>query len=401
MSVQGDTVRPRFGAFGEFGGRYVSELLWPALVELDDAYRGIFRQRGFQERFRRELEIWAGRPTPLSDAPRFGEACGLEVWLKREDLLHGGAHKTNNVVGQALLAKSMGKSRLIAETGAGQHGVATAMAGARYGLEVEIYMGAVDAERQSQNVQRMELCGAKVVRVQTGSATLKDAINEALRDWSQSLATTHYLIGTVCGPDPFPSLVRDLHGPIGEEARAQVLSATGHLPDAAAACVGGGSNAIGLFQSFLEDDVAMFGVEPAGHGLSTDEHGATLQRGSPGLLHGARTYVMQEADGQIRESHSIAAGLDYPGVGPQHAELQATGRARYVGVTDDEMLAAFELLSCTEGIVPAFESAHALAFAALAVERGWLAEGSCLVVNLSGRGDKDLPTYLARMEGMR
>ncbi|MEM7203638.1 MAG: tryptophan synthase subunit beta [Planctomycetota bacterium] len=388
-------IRPQLGQFGAFGGRYVSELLWPALVELADAYQTLLPDAQFQARLAHELRSWAGRPTPLTEVPSFAAACGLRVFLKREDLLHGGAHKTNNVIGQALLAKAMGKTRLIAETGAGQHGVATAMAGARYGLDVDVYMGAVDAARQRQNVLRMELCGACVIRIDAGTGTLKDAINEALRDWAQSLETTHYLLGTACGPDPFPSLVRDLHRPIGDEARAQIVAATGTLPDAVAACVGGGSNAIGIFQSFLADrGVALFGVEPAGQGLHTGRHGATLARGRPGLLHGARTYVMQDPDGQIEASHSVAAGLDYPGVGPQHAALLESGRARYVSATDAEMLGAFARLSRCEGITPAFESAHALAFAQSAVARGALTRGATLLINLSGRGDKDLDSYL-------
>ncbi|MCA8943694.1 MAG: tryptophan synthase subunit beta [Planctomycetes bacterium] len=385
---------PALGNFGAYGGRFVSELLMPALDELAKAHQAIVPSPGFQSEFQHELRQWAGRPTPLTEVPRFSDACGLEVVLKREDLLHGGAHKTNNVTGQALLARRMGKTRLIAETGAGQHGVATAMAGARYGLETVIYMGAVDAERQAVNVQRMELCGARVERVTSGSATLKDAINEALRDWAQSLADTHYLLGTVCGPDPFPSLVRDLQSVIGREAKAEFEQRFGGLPDAVTACVGGGSNAIGIFDAFLGDDsVAIFGVEPAGSGVHTDRHGATLGRGTAGLLHGARTYVLQDEDGQITHSHSVAAGLDYPGVGPQHAALKDSGRVRYEAVDDAAAIAAFEALSRTEGIVPAFESAHALAFARAAVDRGWLPHGSRLLVNLSGRGDKDLDTY--------
>lgn len=390
---------PSSGAFGEFGGRFVPELLRPALLELEAAWRDLVPRPDFAERFARELATWAGRPTPLTEAPALGERAGARVFLKREDLLHGGAHKTNNVIGQALLAKAMGKRRLIAETGAGQHGVATAMAGARYGLETVVYMGAVDVARQRPNVQRMELCGARVIAVDSGSATLKDAINEALRDWAGSVADTHYLLGSVCGPHPFPSMVRDFHRVIGDEARRQVLEATGRLPAAAIACVGGGSNAIGLFHPFVEDRaVALLGAEPGGEGPG-GRHGATLSAGSPGLLHGARTMVLQDRDGQILESHSVSAGLDYPGVGPEHAGLQASGRARYVPVTDEEALDAFELLSRSEGILPALESAHAVALALRCVADGTvdaaaLEGGAALVVNLSGRGDKDLDTYM-------
>jgi len=392
---EAESGTPRVGAYGEYGGRFVSELLMPALEELSAAHRSIFPSADFQRELRRELRRWAGRPSPLTAVPRFSERAGLEVLLKREDLLHGGAHKTNNVVGQALLARAMGKTRLIAETGAGQHGVATAMAGARYGLQTVVYMGRKDIARQQPNVQRMKLCGATVIPVDAGSATLKDAINEALRDWAESLEQTHYLLGTVCGPDPFPRLVRDLQAVIGREARRQCLRHFGELPAAVAACVGGGSNAIGIFSGFLDDaGVRLIGVEPAGKGLDTHEHGATLGRGSPGLLHGARTYIMQDAEGQIEESHSVAAGLDYPGVGPEHAALKDAGRATYLAATDLEALAAFELLSRTEGIVPAFESAHALALALFAVERGHLKAGDRLLINLSGRGDKDLDTWI-------
>jgi len=340
------------------------------------------------------LRTWAGRPTPLTHLPTLSQRAGLDLWLKREDLLHGGAHKTNNVVGQGLLARAMHKRRLIAETGAGQHGVATAMVGARLGLEVVVYMGKKDVERQAMNVDRMRLCGATVVPVAAGTATLKDAINEALRDWAASFQDTHYVLGTVCGPHPFPSLVRDLQAVIGREARAQWARAAGGLPDAVIACVGGGSNAIGIFRGFLRDArVQLLGAEAAGRGLDTGQHAATLQRGTTGLLHGARTCVLQDRDGQVCPTHSLAAGLDYPGVGPEHAALRDSGRARYLGVTDDEALEAFRLLARHEGIVPAFESAHALALALRAVARGELPAGARVLVNLSGRGDKDLPTY--------
>jgi len=389
-------MRPRVGAFGAYGGRYVSEILWPALEELSEACRTIVPSKDFQAALGRELEGWAGRPTPLTPAPNLSKLSRLDVWLKREDLLHGGAHKTNNVVGQALLATRLGKRRLIAETGAGQHGVATAMAGARLGLDVVVYMGAKDAARQRTNVERMNLCGAEVREVTQGAATLKEAIDEALRDWAANLKDTHYVLGTVCGPDPFPRLVGELQSVIGREARAQWQKTRGGLPDAVVACVGGGSNAIGIFRGFLDDEaVQLIGVEPGGRGIDTHAHGATLERGRPGLLHGARTYVLQDADGQIEDSHSVAAGLDYPGVGPEHAALFERGRARYVAATDDEAIAAFELCARAEGIVPAFESAHALAFARRAVDRGELPEGARIIVNLSGRGDKDMASYLA------
>ena len=386
---------PRVGAFGAFGGRYASELLRPALMELSDALDSIVPSAAFQAELAAELGAWAGRPTPITMLPSFSEDAGVEVWVKREDLLHGGAHKTNNVVGQGLLAKRLGKSRLIAETGAGQHGLATAMVGARLGMETVVYMGAVDVERQMPNVRAMELLGATVIPVTGGAATLKEAINEALRDWTGSVGDTHYLLGTVCGPDPFPRLVRRFHEVIGIEARAQFHADAGGLPDACVACVGGGSNAIGLFSAFIEDsDVVLLGAEPAGHGTEDPgAHGRTLGLGSPGLLHGARTYVLQDDDGQILEAHSVAAGLDYPGVGPEHAHLQDSGRARYIGVTDSEALDAFERLSRSEGIVPAFESAHAMALVLRAVDEELLQPTARVLVNLSGRGQKDLDTY--------
>lgn len=391
---------PTHGAFGEFGGRFTSELLRPALIDLERALDEIVPSSGFQERFQAELASWAGRPTPITHLPRFSEVCGLDLWIKREDLVHGGAHKTNNVVGQGLLAQTLGKSRLIAETGAGQHGLATAMIGARLGFETVVYMGAVDVERQMPNVRAMELMGAHVVPVTGGAATLKEAINEALRDWTASVDNTHYLLGTVCGPDPFPRLVRTFQEVIGSEARAQLADQTGGLPDACIACVGGGSNAIGLFSGFLDTDVLLFGAEPAGHGSSEPgAHGRTLGLGTPGLLHGARTFVLQDDDGQILEAHSVAAGLDYPGVGPEHAHLQESGRVRYLGVTDDEAIAAFETLSRTEGIVPAFESSHALALALRAVDDGLIPKGSRVLVNLSGRGQKDLDSYFGMRPG--
>ncbi len=385
---------PAVGAFGEYGGMYVPELLIPACTELDRARREIVPSEAFQAELLRFQQQWAGRPTPLTEVPNFSRLCSLEVVLKREDLLHGGAHKTNNVIGQGLLARAMGKTRLIAETGAGQHGVATAMIGARLGLETVVYMGATDIERQAPNVKRMRLCGATVVPVHTGSKTLKDAINEALRDWTANLDHTHYLLGTVCGPHPFPTLVRDFQSVIGHEAKAQCIERWGKLPSVVVACVGGGSNAIGAFYAFIQDEaVRLVGVEPAGRGLDSGKHGATLLRGSVGLLHGARTRVLQDDDGQILEAHSMAAGLDYPGVGPEHAYLKDLGRAHYVAVDDASATCAFELLSRCEGIIPAFESSHALAYVRNAVEQGQLKPGLRVLVNLSGRGDKDLDTY--------
>ncbi len=389
---------PRKGGFGEFGGRFAPELLLPALEQLETAVAEILPSAAFQRELRRELTQWAGRPTPLTEAPRLSERAGLRIALKREDLLHGGAHKTNNVIGQGLLARAMGKTRLIAETGAGQHGVATALVAARLGLQATIYMGSKDIARQRPNVDRMRLLGAEVVPVQAGSATLKDAINEALRDWAVRIEDTHYLIGTVCGPDPFPRLVHLLQAVIGAEAAAEFDQRFACQPDAVIACVGGGSNAIGIFDGFLADPaVQLIGVEPAGRGLSSGQHGATLVGGTVGLLHGARTYVLQNADGQIGAAHSIAAGLDYPGVGPEHAYLKDSGRAVYHAVEDVDAVAAFELLSRLEGIIPALESAHAVAFALQAVAAGHLAAGSRVLINVSGRGDKDLEQYFARL----
>lgn len=389
---------PVMGGFGLFGGRYASELLREVLVELDRGWREIVPSEEFQQQLKEELQDYAGRPTAVTFVPRFSQECDLEVWLKREDLLHGGAHKTNNVVGQGLLARHLGKQRIIAETGAGQHGVATAMIGARLGLETVVYMGTVDMQRQMPNVKLMRLCGAEVVPVDKGAKTLKEAINEAMRDWTRNADSTHYLLGTVCGPHPFPSLVRDFQRVIGDEARDQMSEKPA---DALVACVGGGSNAIGLWTAFVDDDVKIFGVEPGGHGVASGCHGATLGAGSPGLLHGARTYVLQDEDGQIGEAHSCAAGLDYPGVGPEHAFLKDSGRVNYLTATDGEAITAFEKLSQLEGIVPAFESAHALAFAMSAVERGLMAPGSRLLVNLSGRGQKDLDTYFAEYASRR
>jgi tryptophan synthase beta chain len=371
------------GRFGRFGGCYVPEILVPALEQLESAFLDAQADPAFVAELTDLLTNYAGRPTPLT---RCRNLPG-NMYLKREDLLHGGAHKTNQVLGQGLLAKRMGKTRLIAETGAGSHGAATAIVGALLGFETVIYMGAKDVERQKLNVFRMELMGARVIPVEGGGQTLKDAINEALRDWSASFETTHYLLGTAAGPHPFPTMVREFQRMIGGEARAQLLDQLGRLPDVAIACVGGGSNAIGLFADFIDDDVRLIGVEPAGKGLDGTEHGATLLRGSPGILHGAETYVLQDEEGQITESWSISAGLDYPGVGPQHAHFKESGRAEYVGVTDDEALAAFKLLAENEGILCAFESAHAVAHA---LKLAGQAPESVILVGLSGRGDKDV-----------
>jgi tryptophan synthase beta chain len=371
------------GRFGRFGGCYVPEILVPALEQLEAAFLDAQGDPAFVAELNGLLANYAGRPTPLT---RCRNLPG-NIYLKREDLLHGGAHKTNQVLGQGLLAKRMGKTRLIAETGAGQHGVATAIVGALLGFETVIYMGAEDVARQQLNVFRMELMGAKVVPVESGGHTLKDAINEALRDWSATFADTHYLLGTAAGPHPFPTMVREFQRIIGREARAQMIEQLGRLPDAVIACVGGGSNAIGLFADFIDDDVRLIGVEAAGKGLNGADHGATLLRGTPGILHGAETYVLQDGDGQITDTWSVSAGLDYPAVGPQHAYLKDCGRADYVGATDDEALAAFTALAEKEGILCAFESAHALAHA---LELAEAEPESAILVGLSGRGDKDV-----------
>ena len=371
------------GRFGRFGGAYVAEILVPALEQLEAAFLDAQEDPAFSAELNGLLANYAGRPTPLTRCRNLPD----NIYLKREDLLHGGAHKTNQVLGQGLLAKRMGKTRLIAETGAGQHGVATAIVGALLGFETVIYMGAEDVERQKLNVFRMELMGARVVPVESGGRTLKDAINEALRDWSASFENTHYLLGTAAGPHPFPTMVREFQRVIGREARAQMVEQLGRLPDAAVACVGGGSNAIGLFADFIDDDVRLIGVEAAGKGLSGEEHGATLLRGTPGILHGAETYVLQDCDGQIADTWSVSAGLDYPAVGPQHAHLKDSGRAEYVGATDAEALAAFKALAEGEGILCAFESAHALAYALKLAESE---PDSAILVGLSGRGDKDV-----------
>jgi len=372
------------GRFGRFGGCYVPEILVPALEQLEGAFLEARDDPAFAAELNGLLSSYAGRPTPLTQCRNLPG----NIYLKREDLLHGGAHKTNQVLGQGLLAKRMGKTRLIAETGAGQHGVATAIVGALLGFETVIYMGAEDVERQKLNVFRMQLMGAKVIPVEGGGQTLKDAINEALRDWSASFEKTHYLLGTAAGPHPFPTIVREFQRIIGREARAQMIEQVGRLPDVAIACVGGGSNAIGLFADFIDDqDVRLIGVEAAGRGLDGEEHGATLLRGTSGILHGAETYVLQDGDGQIADTWSVSAGLDYPAVGPEHAHLKDSGRAQYVGATDAEALAAFKALAESEGIICAFESAHALAHALKLAEAE---PGSAILVGLSGRGDKDV-----------
>lgn len=379
----------RLGKFGEFGGAYVPETLVPALQELEAAFLEKIKEAQFLQRLQDLLANYAGRPTPLYYAENLSRNWGAQIYLKREDLMHGGAHKTNNAIGQALLASAMGKRRVIAETGAGQHGVATAMACALLGIEAEIYMGEVDMNRQRQNVYRMQLLGATVHPVTVGSRTLKDAINEALRDWITNLRTTHYLLGTAAGPHPFPTLVKYFQQVIGAEARKQVLQQAGSLPDYVVACVGGGSNAIGIFAGFEHDSsVQLVGVEPAGRGLDTAEHGAVLAKGTPGCVHGMKSYVLQTEDGQILPTHSISAGLDYPSVGPEHAHMKNNGRARYESATDEQAVSAFEEVCRSEGIIPALESSHALAHAkVLAAASG---KGRTIVVNVSGRGDKDL-----------
>jgi tryptophan synthase beta chain len=379
------------GRFGEYGGRYVPEALIAALDQLTAEYEKAMGDADFQTEFHRLLRDYAGRPSLLYDAERFSDAIGARVLLKREDLNHTGAHKINNVIGQTLLTKRMGKTRVIAETGAGQHGVATATAAALFGLECVVYMGEVDTERQALNVARMRLLGAEVVPVTTGARTLKDALNEAFRDWVAHVDDTHYVIGTVAGPHPFPAMVRDFSAVIGNEAREQCVSLVARLPDAVIACVGGGSNAIGIFHAFVPDaGVRLYGFEAGGDGIDTGRHAATLTGGSPGVLHGARSYVLQDEDGQTLDSHSISAGLDYPGVGPEHAWLHDTGRATYRPITDAEAMDAFRLLCRTEGIIPAIESAHALAGARQVAQE--LGPDALLLVNLSGRGDKDVAT---------
>lgn len=380
------------GHFGPYGGRFVPEALIGALDELDQAHKSAMADLEFQGELKRLHLTYTGRPSILTEAQRFAEhAGGGQILLKREDLNHTGSHKINNVLGQALLTQRMGKKRIIAETGAGQHGVAAATAAALFGLECTVYMGEEDTQRQALNVARMKLLGAEVIPVTAGSRTLKDAINEAMRDWVTNVETTHYVLGTVAGPHPFPTMVRDFQRIIGEEAREQVLQLTGRLPDAVLACIGGGSNAIGIFHAFIPDtQVRLIGLEAGGDGVETGRHAATITGGSVGVLHGTRSYILQDANGQTIESHSISAGLDYPGVGPEHAYLHDIGRAEYRAITDDQAMAAFALLSRTEGIIPAIESAHALA-GAISVGRE-LGPDAILLINLSGRGDKDVQT---------
>jgi tryptophan synthase beta chain len=378
------------GHFGKFGGRFVPETLMASLIELEKAYGAARRDRKFQVRLHALLAAYAGRPTPLYHAARLSEHCGgARIWLKREDLCHTGAHKINNVLGQALLAARMGKKRVIAETGAGQHGVASATAAALLGLECEVYMGAEDVERQALNVFRMKLLGAKVIPVESGSKTLKDAVNEALRDWVTNVRTTYYLLGSALGPHPYPMMVRDFHTVIGKETRRQAQRAIGRLPDVLVACVGGGSNAIGLFHPFIgERRVRIVGVEPGGHGIASGRHGATMTAGHPGVLHGCMSYVLQNDDGQVAIAHSISAGLDYPGVGPEHAYYREIGRFEFVSITDEEALEGFQALTRLEGIMPALESAHAVAHAMRLAKT--LPRSKTIVVGLSGRGDKDV-----------
>jgi tryptophan synthase beta chain len=387
------------GHFGRFGGRFVPETLMAPLIELERAFHAARKDARFRRRLGDLLRHYAGRPTPLYFAERLTRHCGgARVYFKREDLCHTGAHKINNVLGQALLAQRMGKKRIIAETGAGQHGVASATAAALLGLECEVYMGSVDVERQALNVFRMRLLGAKVIPVESGSKTLKDAVNEALRDWVTNVRTTYYLLGSVMGPHPYPMMVRDFHRVIGEETRAQVRRQAGRLPDLLVACVGGGSNAIGLFWPFIKDrGVRVVGVEPGGHGLKSGKHGASITSGAVGVLHGSMSYLLQNDDGQVTEAHSISAGLDYPGVGPEHAYYKDAGRFEYESATDDEALEAFQLLTRLEGLMPALESAHAVAYAMRAARR--MKKSEIVVVGLSGRGDKDVHTVGQALDG--
>ncbi len=388
------------GRFGEFGGRFVPETLVPALIDLEDEFRRAWSSDEFRAEYASLLQNYAGRPTPVTECHRLSERLGVRVLLKREDLTHTGSHKINNVLGQALLTRRMGKRKIIAETGAGQHGVASATAAALFGLDCKVFMGAVDVERQRLNVFRMELMGAEVIPVTSGSATLKDAVNEALRDWVASVESTHYCLGSVVGPHPYPWMVREFQRVVGDEAREQTRAILGDDPDYVVACVGGGSNAIGTFAGFVDTRAQLVGVEAGGHGLESGQHGASVSRGVPGVLHGARSLYLQDEDGQIKEAHSISAGLDYPGVGPEHAALAASGRAEYQFATDDEAVAGFQLLSVTEGIVPALEPAHAIGW--LAREAGHaVPSGSTVLLTLSGRGDKDAAQIAERLTGER
>ncbi|SMG46542.1 tryptophan synthase subunit beta [Dethiosulfovibrio salsuginis] len=375
------------GYFGPYGGRYVPETLFPALEELDRAYEAIRADRDFQEELKVLLNKYSGRPTALYHAERLSDSLGIKVYLKREDLNHTGAHKINNALGQALIARRLGKNRIIAETGAGQHGVASATAAARFGMECTVFMGEVDIARQRMNVDRMRLLGAQVVPVSSGNKTLKDATNEAIRHWVAHVEDCHYIIGSVVGPHPYPSMVRDFQRVIGDEVKEQIMAEEGRLPDALVACVGGGSNAMGIFYPFVDDSVRMIGVEAAGHGIETGEHAVTLSGGRVGVLHGSRSYLLQTDDGQVIEPYSLSAGLDYPGVGPQHSFFKDTGRVEYVSVTDDQAVAAYGKLCSLEGIIPALESSHALAHLEVMARDG---RDGLVVVNLSGRGDKDM-----------
>jgi tryptophan synthase beta chain len=384
------------GRYGKYGGQYVSETLMNALIELDTAYNIIRKNREFIRDLAGLQKEYAGRETPLTFCPNASQELGPRIYLKREDLVHGGSHKLNNTLGQALLAKRMGKKRLIAETGAGQHGVATAIVGAALGMPVEVYMGEVDTKRQALNVFRMELMGAKVIPVKSGTCTLKDAINEALRDWVANVRDTYYMIGSVVGPHPYPLMVRDFQSVIGKETRHQVMKKEGRLPDTIVACVGGGSNAMGIFYPFVKDDVELIGVEAGGEGIDSGRHSATLCAGEAGVLHGTLSYLLQDADGQVLPTHSISAGLDYPGVGPEHAMLRDSGRVTYTAVNDPDVLDAFRFLSKKEGIIPALESAHAVAWVMMNADR--FDHDDIVVINLSGRGDKDVAEVAAMQE---
>jgi tryptophan synthase beta chain len=386
--------------FGEFGGQFVPETVMPALMELDEAFRHCHRDEQFKKTLAAYLHDYAGRPTPLYFAEGLSRRLnGPQIYLKREDLTHTGAHKINNTIGQVLLAKAMGKERIIAETGAGQHGVATATAATLFGLSCAIYMGEIDIKRQAINVMRMKLLGAEVIPVHSGSRTLKDAINEALRDWVTHISNTHYVIGSVVGPHPYPAIVREFQSVIGKETKRQIKKAAGRLPDVLVACVGGGSNAMGLFAPFAKDPVRLIGVEAAGDGIHSHRHSATLCAGHVGILHGAKSYLLQTVDGQISEAHSVAPGLDYPGVGPEHSSLKETLRAEYISVTDEEALEAFQLLSRTDGIIPALESAHALAGVCKHVSE--FNKKAIIIINLSGRGDKDLDIVAEHLKDKR
>jgi tryptophan synthase beta chain len=382
------------GKFGKFGGRYVAETLMPAVLELEQAYNQIKNDANFKDELAYYFKHYVGRPSPLSKLTEY--AGGAKIYLKRDELNHTGSHKINNCIGQILLAKKMGKKRIIAETGAGQHGVATATVCALFGMECVIYMGAKDIERQQPNVFRMKLLGAEVRPVYTGSASLKNAINEAMRDWISNISTTYYLLGTVAGPHPYPAMIRDFHSIIGKEAKEQILEAEGRLPDTLIACIGGGSNSIGLFYDFINDaNVEMFGVEAAGLGLESGQHAASIEKGQPGVLHGNMSYFLQNDDGQITDAHSISAGLDYPGIGPEHSYLHEIGRVNYVGATDDEAVESFQLLSKLEGIIPALESSHGISYAIKHARK--LSKDKIIIVNLSGRGDKDIFTVAAKL----